>query len=150
MKKLNLQNRKVVSQGIVKSEAGRLTLGKKKNKANVIKDDNEYKNNLLSLWLILCGRESSIVDDEPFKALLRVMDPGFKLSSRQTECRREKRLFGIAFKHMKSRYKEVREWYGCPFLSLEGDGWSSSSNKAVFVVNVKFWDPFRKENVSHR
>ena len=111
---------------------------------------NEYRNNLIAWWLVLSGRESTVVEDELLTEIFHNFDPSFELMSRGTEVRRETTIYAVAFYHMKETFAKCAAWYNeMPYLSLEGDGWSSQSNKAVFVSSVKYYDPFINKNVCH-
>ena len=111
---------------------------------------NEYRNNLIAWWLVLSGRESTVVEDELLTEIFHNFDPSFELMSRGTEVRRETTIYAVAFYHMKETFAKCAAWYNeMPYLSLEGDGWSSQSNKAVFVLSVKYYDPFINKNVCH-
>ena len=112
--------------------------------------DNKKAQYLQTLWLMKHGRPSTQTEDSALREFLDFVTGGkYKHQSRMTESRKEFDIYAQARLLFVQKLKEAKTFFGrIPFVSVEGDGWSSQSGTCVFAVCVRFFVPSMKRALS--
>jgi len=102
--------------------------------------DSNKLNFLIAKWLMMSGRPSTIADDVGFREVIEEANLNMKVVGRSGERRTERDIFNFSFLAVKRMLHSGWAFFKKPFLSLQGDGWTSQSRLAVFAVSATFFD----------
>ena len=96
---------------------------------------------LEGLWCLMRNRPDLIVNDPEYRDIKRFLNAGAPMKDRKTIVRAQSVIHGFVFEAIEKRINEsAKFFYHQPFISLQGDAWTSQGNKTYFGISASYYD----------
>lgn len=99
-------------------------------------ENPEHVDFVLVKWLVTSGRPAKLTKDDGFREFVEHLSPTYQVPCEDTIARKEEELVIYVNHFLRSSLDRARKFFtidgeAIPFLSVQFDGWTSSSNKSV-------------------
>ncbi len=94
-----------------------------------------------ALYFMMTSQSSRTVENPYYNDFLASLNPAFKSLSEKTEPDEEVLIYGLCYSILVKRIADSAAYFnGQPFISLQGDAWTSSGSLHVFGLSITFYD----------